>query len=54
MGNDPLPSHVIRLGDDDEVLPTVMGYRRYIYAAFFSFAIQSKPAMICWVASWPV
>ena len=26
-------------GDDDDVLPTQMGHRRYVYAAFFSFAI---------------
>jgi preprotein translocase subunit SecE len=25
--------------DDDDVLPTQMGHRRYVYAAFFSFAI---------------
>lgn len=26
-------------GDEDEALPTQMGHRRYVYAAFFSFAI---------------
>lgn len=26
-------------GDDDDALPTQMGHRRYVYAAFFSFAI---------------
>ncbi|MGZ3422379.1 MAG: preprotein translocase subunit SecE [Polyangiales bacterium] len=39
--------------DDESVLPTVMGYRRYIYAAFFSFAIAlayflSKAGLAGW------
>jgi preprotein translocase SecE subunit len=39
--------------DDDGALPTVMGYRRYIYAAFFSFAIAlayflSKAGLAAW------
>lgn len=39
--------------DDEGALPTVMGYRRYIYAAFFSFAIAlayflSKAGLAAW------
>lgn len=39
--------------EDDDVLPTQMGHRRYVYAAFFSFAIAlayflSKAGLAIW------
>ena len=39
--------------DEDDVLPTQMGHRRYVYAAFFSFAIAlsyflSKASLSVW------
>jgi preprotein translocase SecE subunit len=39
--------------DDDDVMPTQMGHRRYVYAAFFSFAIAlayflSKATTAAW------